>query len=81
MPVKWCFRGCAASLGSVGLSGLPTLRWALLDPLTTALCGLGRSIAPPPTASTGKNLVGVHPTGPQRPGMFLRRLRQLLRLL
>lgn len=61
-------RSLRASLGSTGLSGLPTLRWALLDPLATALRRLGRTIAPPPTASAGRNLVGVHPTGPQRPG-------------
>ncbi|MET8800856.1 DUF5685 family protein [Nocardia sp. NPDC004568] len=62
-------RSLRTSLRAAGLTGLPTLRWALLDPLTTALRGLGRSIAPPPTASAGTNPVGVHSTGPQRPGV------------
>lgn len=67
--VRESHRALRASLGAAGLSGLPTLRWALLDPLTSALRRLGRAIAPPPTASAGKNLVAIHPTGPRRPGV------------
>ncbi|MGA6203392.1 DUF5685 family protein [Nocardia testacea] len=69
MLVRESHRALRASLGAAGLSGLPTLRWALLDPLTSALRRLGRAIAPPPTASAGKNLVAIHPTGPRRPGV------------
>uniref|UniRef100_UPI000A47F584 regulator n=1 Tax=Nocardia sienata TaxID=248552 RepID=UPI000A47F584 len=68
-------RSLRSSLDAAGLSALPTLRWALLDPLTTALRRLGRTIAPPPAESAPKNPSGVHlihpqaPPGPQRPGV------------
>ncbi|MGV9639381.1 DUF5685 family protein [Nocardia rhamnosiphila] len=73
--VRESHRSLRSSLGTAGLSGLPTLRWALLDPLTTALRRLGHAVAPPPTDATRKNPAGIRlidpqaPAGPRRPGV------------
>ncbi|MGW5385476.1 DUF5685 family protein [Nocardia sp. NPDC003963] len=56
-----------ASLRSAGLTGLPALRWALLDPLKSTVRRIGRTIAPPPVASAPEYPVSVQPTWPPPP--------------
>ncbi|MEU1983692.1 DUF5685 family protein [Nocardia sp. NPDC019395] len=46
-------RSLRESLRTAGLARVPSLRWALLDPLTTALRRLGGIVAAPAGASTG----------------------------
>ncbi|NUP29943.1 MAG: regulator [Nocardia sp.] len=65
-----------ASLRSAGLTGLPALRWALLDPLKSTVRRVGRIIAPPPVASARQYPVSIGSTGqhpplgpPRQPGV------------
>lgn len=56
-----------SSLRTAGLTALPALRWALLDPLGAALRRIGRTVAPEPNTAARHHPVAIHP-GDQQTG-------------